>query len=76
MEKDQCYDVDLSDVNLDSAMTGGLEITWSPDRSELDSASKVIFYVTEVGEPTDVEDLEEIYGLIESGTGMIEPELQ
>ncbi|MBT3985258.1 hypothetical protein HOD38_00880 [archaeon] len=75
LEKDQCYDVDLDDLNLDHAMTGGLELTWDIDRYELDSASKVTFYVTEVGEPTQIEDLEEIYSALDTGMYMREPEL-
>jgi len=76
LERDKCYDVDLEDVDLDSIMTGGLEMTWETDRYELDSASKVIFYVLEAGVPESVEDLEEVYSSLETGIGMIEPELE
>ncbi|MAG77889.1 hypothetical protein CL616_00830, partial [archaeon] len=76
LERDKCYDVELDDFNLDSLMTGGLELTWEPDRFEMDLANEVVFYVLEVGEPQDVEDLEEVYSLLEMGIGMKEPEFK
>jgi hypothetical protein len=76
LERDKCYDVDLDDVDLDSMMTGGLELTWETDRYELDSASKITFYVLEAGVPESVDELEEVYSSLETGIGMIEPELE
>ncbi|MFH1971886.1 MAG: hypothetical protein ABIJ18_00225 [archaeon] len=76
LEKDECYNVDLADVNLDSYMTGGVEMQWETDRNAMDSASKIIFYITEAGEPEEVDDLADVYSSFETGIGMVEPEFE
>ena len=70
-----CVDVDIDELELNSALEGGVDLTWKVSRSELSSASKLTLYVTSPGEPQEVEDVETIYNYLETQLGQMEPEL-
>ncbi len=69
-----CIDVDVSEVQLDSVVAGGLTMEWTPDRYELADASHVTFYVTSPGEPENEEELEDVLTYLELGIGNKGPE--
>ncbi|MSR86356.1 hypothetical protein EXS74_03090 [Candidatus Woesearchaeota archaeon] len=69
-----CTDVEISEVDLQSVLTGGVEHSWDADRYELQDASHITFYVTSPGMPESAEDLEDVYTYIDSGLGYREPE--
>ena len=73
-EDTSCTDVDISEVDLQSALTGGVDHSWEADRYELQDASHVTFYVTSPGVPESASDLEDVYTYIDSGLGYKEPE--
>lgn len=70
-----CTDVEISEVELQTALAGGVDNQWKLDRYELQDASHVIFYVTSPGLAEDLDELEEVYAYVDSGLGFKEPEL-
>ena len=70
-----CTDVELSEVELQSSLTGGVHRTWDLDRYDLQDASHVTFYVSSPGLPEDVDEIEEVYAYVDSGLGYKEPDL-
>ena len=69
-----CIDVEVEGSELSSGLSGGLEISWNPDRDELTSAESVTFYVTSPGTPSSEEELESVYAYLDTQLGMKEPE--
>ena len=71
-----CTEVEISEVDLQSALAGGVDNKWEVDRYDIDDVSHVTFYVTSPGLPEDIDEMEEVYAYIDSGLGYKEPELQ
>lgn len=70
-----CTDVEISEVELQTALAGGVDRSWQLDRYDVQDASHVTLYVTSPGLPEDVDELEEVYAYVDSGLGYKEPEL-
>jgi len=70
-----CTDVEISEVELQNALAGGVDNTWELDRYDLQGASHVTFYVSSPGLPENIDELEEVYAYVDSGLGYKEPEL-
>ena len=73
---ESCVDVDMSDYELDSVLSGSVELVWEPNRADLYDATHVTFYIAAPMEVDSAEDVEEAYALYEASLGMVEPELR
>jgi len=71
-----CIDVDVDEYDTDSGLSGGVELTWTVDRDDLNVADHVTFFVTSPGVPEDMDDIEEIMTYLDMRLGMSEPELE
>jgi len=70
-----CADIDVDALELENAISGGVDLSWEPERSDLNVASHVTFYVTSPGEPEDLDEVEEVLAYLDTGLGFREPEL-
>lgn len=68
-----CTNVDVSGADLQSALAGGVDHTWLVDRSVLQDASHVTFYVTSPGVPSNPDQIADVNSYIDSGMGYKEP---
>ena len=73
---ESCVDVDMSEYELDSVLSGGVDLVWEPNRYELYDATHVTFYVTAPVSVESEDDVEDAYAAYETAMGMVEPELE
>jgi hypothetical protein len=70
-----CVDVLSEEFEVEQSLSGGVDLSWYADRGALGSASKVTFYVTSVGSPESIENMEEVLSFLDTGVGFREPTL-
>ena len=73
-EKD-CNVLEFESAEFENVVSGGVDIIWDVEVSDLEGARKVTFYVASPGVPENAAELEEMMNYIDAGLGSKEPEL-
>ncbi|MEA3378731.1 MAG: hypothetical protein U9Q69_03755, partial [Nanoarchaeota archaeon] len=73
-EEEHCYSVEMPSIKLDYAITGGTNFEWAVYSQDLDTFSKIIFYVPVKDPPKTQEDVARIMEEVETGTTVFNPE--